>query len=82
MPLKKKKKLTSETKYFFIITSALTKPGHCALSRRAKCLCLHLYTLLSRLWPQQLLFLFFLSMMKQKGVSRGFIIATRSVNCC
>ena len=31
MPLKKKKKLTSETKYFFIITSALTKPGHCAL---------------------------------------------------
>ena len=30
--------LTPETKYFFIITSALTKPGHCALSRRAKCL--------------------------------------------
>ena len=37
--------------YFSMITAALTKPGHCVLSRRAKCPCFHPYTLQSRLWP-------------------------------
>ena len=41
---KKKKK-----NYFFMITSVLTKPGYCVLSRRAKCPCFHPHSLQSRL---------------------------------
>ena len=35
--------------YFLMITPVLTKPGHCVLSRRAKCPCFHPHTLQSRL---------------------------------
>ena len=40
--------------YFLVITPAFTEPGHCVLSRRAKCRCFSPYTLQSRLWPMRL----------------------------
>ena len=78
------------TTTFFITTAALTKPGHCVLSRRAKYPCFHPCTLQSRLWPMQLLLFCFcccclfvcFPLIRQKIVGRRFLMATGSVNSC
>ena len=40
-----KKPTNKKPNYFLVITPALTEPGHCVLSRRAKCTCFHPYSL-------------------------------------
>ena len=67
-------------KYFLVITPALTKPGHCVLSRRAKCPCFHPYTLQSRLWPMQLLG--FPPYDEEAIVTAEVFMNTRSINSC
>ena len=63
--------------YFLMITPVLTKPGHCVLSRRAKCPCFHPHTL------QSILKVFFLSVFSpgEEAETGGAVVCNGCMVC-